>query len=62
MLASGDNSGKAVTTSVYADFRKSDGVLVPFKELITTDDHKTTVLYDSLNFNIPLDNSRWTKP
>jgi len=62
MLASGDNSGKAVTSSVYADFRKSDGVLVPFKELITTDNRKTTVLYDSLNFNIPLDNSRWTKP
>jgi CubicO group peptidase (beta-lactamase class C family) len=47
-------------TATFADYRNADGELVPFRTTIEDNLGTSTIIIDSIHFNVPLDDSIWS--
>ncbi|MCD8741595.1 hypothetical protein LT679_13350 [Mucilaginibacter roseus] len=62
MSASGDMATKVPLTTVYSDFRQTDGILMPYNELNTTGKQRLSTQYSNFRINPVIPAQTWNKP
>jgi hypothetical protein len=46
----------------YSDYRESDGIKIPFRWTLARMNGRFTIQLDSVQQNVPIDDSKFTKP
>lgn len=54
--------GRAPTRIDYGDYRKVDGVQIPFRWTISESDRSSTIQLSAVRQNVPIDDARFAKP
>ncbi|WP_345331636.1 hypothetical protein [Mucilaginibacter defluvii] len=62
MSASGDLATKVPLTTVYSDFRQTDGILMPYAELNTAGKQQLSTQYSNFRINPVIPPQTWNKP
>ncbi|GGH66991.1 hypothetical protein HNQ91_001752 [Filimonas zeae] len=62
LMAAGDNTGNVLSTSVYSNWKKVDGLLLPFTEAVSAGGQKATIQYQQYEINTAYPETVWAKP
>ncbi|MCC8408985.1 hypothetical protein LJ707_08590 [Mucilaginibacter sp. UR6-1] len=62
MSASGDLATRVPLTTVYSDFRQTDGILMPYNELNTAGKQRLSTQYSNFRINPMIPPQTWDKP